>query len=102
MSQLWTLALAGVVFKLFFTGRFKRISTLIYIGMGWLIVLAIKPMWHALDTASLVWLLAGGVAYTAGTFFYMRPNLRYAHAIWHGFVIAGSVCHYISVMLHLL
>ena len=48
------------------------------------------------------WLLAGGVAYTAGTFFYMRPNLRYAHAIWHGFVIAGSVCHYISVMLHLL
>ena len=101
-GTIWTLALAGVVFKLFFTGRFKRLSTGIYIGMGWLIVLAIKPMLHALGTASLLWLLAGGVAYTAGTFFYMRPQLRYSHAIWHGFVIAGSTCHYISVMQHLL
>ena len=101
-GTIWTLALAGVVFKLFFTGRFKRISTLIYIGMGWLIVLAIKPMWHALDTASLVWLLAGGVAYPLGTVFYLRPAMRWSHAIWHGFVIAGSVCHYVAVMLHLL
>lgn len=101
-GTIWALALAGVVFKLFFTGRFKRLSTLIYIGMGWLIVLAIKPMLQALSTASLVWLLAGGVAYTLGTIFYMRPQWRYSHAIWHGFVIAGSACHYTSVMLHLL
>lgn len=101
-GTIWALALAGVVFKLFFTGRFKRLSTGIYIGMGWLIVLAIKPMLHALGTPSLLWLLTGGVAYTAGTFFYMRPQLRYSHAIWHGFVIAGSTCHYISVMQHLL
>ena len=101
-GTIWTLALAGVVFKLFSTGRFKKLSTLIYIGMGWLVLVAIKPMLAALSTASLLWLLAGGVAYTLGTFFYMRPGLRYAHAIWHGFVIAGSTCHYISVMLHLL
>ena len=101
-GTIWSLALAGGVFKLFYTGRFKRVSTLIYIGMGWLIVFAIKPMLHALGPASLLWLLAGGVAYTAGTFFYLKHDLRYSHAIWHGFVIAGSVCHYISVMLHLL
>jgi hemolysin III len=101
-GTVWTLALFGVVFKLFYTGRFKGISTLIYIGMGWMIMLAIKPMLHALSTGSLCWLLAGGLAYTAGTWFYMRPQKRYAHAIWHGFVILGSVCHYVSVMLHLL
>ncbi len=91
-----------MVFKLFYTGRFKRLSTLIYIGMGWLVIVAAKPMLHALGSGSLAWLLAGGVAYTAGTFFYMRPQLRWSHAIWHGFVIAGSVCHYVAVMLHLL
>lgn len=100
-GTVWTLALAGVVFKLFFTGRFRRLSTFIYLGMGWLIVAAIGPMLHALDTATLVWLLAGGLAYTAGTFFYMRPQLRGAHAIWHGFVLAGSLCHYVAVMRHL-
>ncbi len=101
-GTIWTLALAGVVFKLFYTGRFKRLSTLIYIGMGWLVVFAIKPMMQALSMASLVWLLLGGIAYTVGTYYYMRPQIRWSHAIWHGFVIAGSVCHYVSVMLHLL
>ena len=101
-GTIWTLALAGVVFKLFYTGRFKRLSTLIYIGMGWLVLAAAKPMLHALSTASLLWLLAGGVAYTLGTVFYLRPAMRWSHAIWHGFVIAGSVCHYVAVMSHLL
>ncbi|SHE27930.1 PAQR family membrane homeostasis protein TrhA [Thermomonas hydrothermalis] len=101
-ATIWTLALAGVVFKLFYTGRFRRLSTLIYIGMGWLVVVAIKPMLHALDRATLAWLLAGGVAYTLGTVFYLRPHWRWSHAIWHGFVIAGSVCHYVAVMRHLL
>lgn len=101
-GTIWALALAGVVFKLFFTGRFKRLSTGIYLGMGWLLLVAIKPLVHALDTASLVWLLAGGLAYTAGTVFYLQPRLRYAHAIWHGFVLAGSLCHYVAVMRHLI
>ena len=100
-GTIWTLALAGVVFKLFYTGRFKRLSTLIYIAMGWIVVFAAKPMAQALGPVSLGWLLAGGVAYTLGTVFYMRPQMRWSHAIWHGFVIAGSVCHYMAVMLHL-
>ncbi|MFD0739312.1 hemolysin III family protein [Lysobacter koreensis] len=97
-AAIWILALAGVVFKLFYTGRFKRLSTLIYVAMGWLVIVAIKPLWGALDAWTLGWLFAGGICYTAGTFFYHRPSLRYSHAIWHLFVIAGSVCHYVAVM----
>lgn len=94
----WTLALAGVVFKLFFTGRFKLLSTGIYIAMGWLGLLAIKPIMAALDTWTLGWLLAGGVAYTLGTAFYHRDSLRYSHAVWHLFCIVGSACHYVAVL----
>ena len=101
-GAIWTLALAGVVFKLFYTGRFRRLSTFIYIAMGWLVVVAAKPMFHALDAATLAWLLAGGIAYTAGTAFYLRPHARWSHAIWHLFVIVGSLCHYVAVMRHLL
>lgn len=94
---IWTLALGGVVFKLFFTGRFRVVSTAIYVAMGWLVLVAIKPLLEALDAWTTGWLFAGGVAYTAGTLFYHRPSLPYSHAVWHGFVIAGSTCHYIAV-----
>lgn len=96
-AVIWSLAVAGVVFKLFFTGRFKLVSTLIYIAMGWLVLVAIVPMTRALDAWALSWLFAGGVAYTAGTFFYMSRRIRYSHAIWHGFVLAGSICHFLAV-----
>ena len=101
-AAIWTLALAGVVFKLFYTGRFKLLSTAIYIAMGWLVVVAIKPLLGALDAWTFGWLLAGGLCYTLGTVFYHRPSLRYSHAIWHLFVVAGSVCHYIAVMAQVL
>ncbi|HQW81012.1 MAG TPA: hemolysin III family protein [Pseudomonadota bacterium] len=94
----WALAMLGVIFKLFFTGRFKLASTLIYVGMGWLVVIAIKPLLHSLDNWTLGWLFAGGLFYTGGTWFYMHPRLKYAHAIWHVFVLLGSLSHYISVM----
>ncbi|GAB3377990.1 PAQR family membrane homeostasis protein TrhA [Lysobacter fragariae] len=97
LGAIWTLAIAGVVFKLFFTGRFKLLSTAIYVAMGWLVLLAIVPVFRALDAWTFGWLLAGGVCYTLGTVFYHRPSLRYSHAVWHMFVIAGSVCHYVSV-----
>ena len=97
-AAIWGLALAGIVFKLFYTGRFKLLSTMIYIAMGWLVVVAIKPLLEALDAWALGWLLAGGLCYTLGTVFYHRPKLKYSHAIWHLFVVAGSVCHYIAVM----
>ncbi|MDZ7629870.1 MAG: hemolysin III family protein [Gemmatimonadaceae bacterium] len=94
----WGLALIGIVFKLFFTGRFKLFSTLVYIGMGWMALFAIKPMMMNIPLPSLIWLLAGGVAYTAGTVFYHNERLRYSHAVWHLFVLAGSACHFIAVM----
>ncbi len=99
---IWALAFFGVIFKLFYAGRFKLLSTLIYIAMGWLIIIAAKPTMQALDGWTFGWLLAGGAFYTLGTFFYHRPSMRYSHAIWHMFVIAGSVCHYIAVMAQVL
>lgn len=101
-SAIWGLALAGVVFKLFYTGRFKRLSTAIYIAMGWLVIVAIKPMLSSIDTWTLGWLLAGGVFYTLGTYFYHRESIPYSHAIWHLFVIAGSVCHFVAVTAQIL
>ena len=97
-AAIWTLALAGVVFKLFYTGRFKLLSTAIYIAMGWLVIVAIKPLLGALDGWTLGWMFAGGAFYTLGTVFYHRPSLPYSHAIWHLFVLGGSVCHYVAVM----
>ena len=96
-AAIWTIALAGVVFKLFHTGRVPRLSTALYVAMGWLVVVAIKPMLASIDVWTLGWLLAGGVFYTLGTYFYHRESIPYAHAIWHLFVIAGSVCHFVAV-----
>ena len=101
-AVIWSLALVGIVFKLFFTGRFKLLSTSIYVAMGWLAIVAIVPMVQALSTAILLWLLAGGLLYTAGTLFYHRHALPYAHAIWHGFVLGGSTCHFVAVSLQVL
>ncbi len=97
---IWGLALAGVVFKVFFTGRYPRLSTLIYLGMGWLVLVAARPLFTHLDAAAISWLVAGGVAYTVGTRFYHSPR-RYSHAVWHVFVIGGSVCHAVAIGLQL-
>lgn len=94
---IWSLAALGILFKLFFTGRFKLVSTLIYIAMGWLVMLYAKTVYQALSGWTFGWLLAGGVAYTLGTVFYLQKRMPYAHAIWHGFVVAGTVCHFIAV-----
>jgi len=93
---IWSLALAGCAFKLFFTGRFKVVSTALYVVMGWIVLVAIVPLANAISVAALAWLIAGGVAYTVGALCYLsrRP---YAHAVFHLFVLAGSVCHYASV-----
>lgn len=101
-TAVWTLAAVGVVFKLFSTGRFRLFSTLVYIAMGWLVLFAIRPVWRALDGWTFGWLLAGGIAYTLGTIFYQRRSLRYAHAVWHVFVIAGGICHFIAISMQVL
>jgi len=96
LGVIWGLAVVGIAMKLLFIGRFRLVSTLTYVAMGWLILIAVGPLVRAIPTTTLVWLVAGGVAYTAGTPFY-HGRVRYAHAIWHVFVVAGSVCHAIAV-----
>jgi hemolysin III len=96
-AAIWTLAVGGVVFKLLTRGRFRLLSTLIYIAMGWLAIVAIKPMTEQLSTWALVWIFSGGLAYTLGTLFYMSRRIRYTHTIWHGFVLAGSALHFAAV-----
>ncbi len=99
---IWGLAVAGMVFKLFFTGRFRSLSTAVYIAMGWLVVVAAKPIAEALPGSVLVWLAVGGIAYTAGTAFYLNRRIPYSHAIWHLFVIAGSTSHVVALALLIL
>jgi len=93
----WILAALGIGFKVFFTGRFRLVSTLLYLGMGWIAIIVIGPLQETLPQATLVWLIVGGLAYTLGTVFYLNRRLPYSHAIWHLFVLAGSVCHYVAV-----
>jgi hemolysin III len=93
---IWGLALAGVVFKSFATGRWHVLSSAIYLLMGWCAVVALKPLLRALSWDGFAWLLAGGLAYTAGVAFY-ASRWRYAHAVWHVFVLAGSACHFWAV-----
>jgi len=96
-GAIWTLAVVGVVFKLYTRGRFRVLSTLIYVVMGWLAVVAIEPMTEQLSTWALVWIVSGGMAYTLGTLFYLNRRIRYSHTIWHGFVLAGSGLHVAAV-----
>ena len=98
---IWTLAICGSVLKIWYTGKYNRISTILYLGMGWLSLVAIKPMLELVPTYSLVWLLIGGLCYTAGVYFYLKHNWRYHHAVWHLFVLAGSGCHFVSISNYL-
>ncbi len=98
---IWAMAAAGIVFKVFATGRFAVISTAAYVAMGWLGVVALGPLVRSLSGTALVWLLAGGIAYTAGTLFYHR-KIPYSHALWHVFVLIGSVCHFVAIALHVM
>lgn len=94
---IWALTLVGAVFKLFFTGRFRVLSTLIYVGMGWLVIVAAGPVSQALAGPTLALLVAGGISYTAGTPFYLWEGMRHNHAVWHLFVLAGTACHAVAV-----
>jgi len=94
---IWGLALFGIIFKLFFTGRFKTVSTLTYIGMGWLVVVAFAPLSQALTPTALNLLILGGVFFTAGAIFYHLERIPFNHAIWHLFVLAGSIAHFAAV-----
>jgi len=98
----WGLAIAGIILKLFFTGKYKLVSTLMYVFMGWIIVFAVKPLINNLSSDGLFWLVAGGMAYTTGAILYSIKIVKFNHAIFHIFVLIGSFCHFISVYFHVL
>lgn len=102
LGVVWALAVAGIVLKFWFTGRFRLVSTLLYVGLGWMIVLLVRPLLETVRPAGLWFLLAGGLCYTGGTVFYLWKKLPYHHAVWHGFVLAGSLCHFGAVFYGLL
>jgi len=96
----WGLAAIGIGLKFWFAGRFRLVSTLIYLAMGWLVLVAFKPLWLALPRVGVYWLLAGGACYSLGTIFYLAKRLPYGHAVWHLFVLGGSVCHWLAVFFY--
>jgi hemolysin III len=97
----WSLAIAGVTLKAVFGPKWPVLSTAIYIAMGWTVVIAIKPLLAAMPPGAIAWLVAGGLAYTGGVTFFAWTRLRYSHAVWHLFVLAGSVCHYIVILRYI-
>ncbi|HET6490358.1 MAG TPA: hemolysin III family protein [Syntrophales bacterium] len=97
---IWALAAAGIVFQIFFVYRFKILATVAYVLMGWVAVVAVKPLLEALPSGGFAWILAGGLVYTVGALVYLIKQLPYNHAIWHLFVLGGSACHYVAVLLY--
>ena len=98
----WGMAISGVILKLFFTGRYNVLSTLMYVFMGWIIIFAFKPLVNSLAPDGLFWLVAGGVAYTTGAVIYSIKMIPFNHAIFHLFVLLGSFCHFVSVYFYVL
>lgn len=98
MAVIWGLALLGVLFKAFFIERYQRVSALGYLLMGWLVVIAAEQLLKNLSTPTLVWITAGGGAYTLGMLFLAWRRLPFSHTIWHLFVLGGSLCHYLAVL----
>lgn len=96
----WTIAIAGIVLKLVVGVRFPKVSISLYLGMGWLAIVAVKPLLETLPTNGLLMLAAGGLFYTAGVPFYLRDHFRYRHFVWHLFVLAGSACHFVAVWMY--
>ncbi len=97
LGAVWGIAAVGICLTLL--GR-DRLKTLLYLGMGWLIVVAIGPLWRALGPSGVLWLAAGGLAYTVGVGFFVVKQVRYAHFVWHLFVLAGTACHTVAVQAY--
>jgi hemolysin III len=101
-GTVWGLAAAGIFFKLFFIERFRRVSTLIYILMGWLILAVVGPVVRAVPVPALLWMLAGNLIYSAGIYFLLDRRIPCGHAIWHVFALSGSLCHFVAILSQVL
>ncbi len=100
LGLVWSIASLGIAMELVSKKRYKRVSIGLYLGLGWLVLLAIKPMLRAVETNGLILLLAGGLCYSFGVIFYVWKTLPYHHAIWHLFVFTGSVLHFFSILFY--
>jgi len=99
LTVLWGLTLVGIFFKIRFTGRFEIVSTIIYIAMGWIMVVGGRRFFDHLPVPVLVFICIGGGLYSIGVFFYLWDKYTYTHAVWHIFVLAAAICHYVGVLL---
>jgi hemolysin III len=97
LAAVWTLAIGGIVAKSVMGIRYPWLSTALYVTMGWLVLLAIGPLWMRLPPDGWTWLAAGGIAYTAGVAFFATDHLPFRHFVWHVFVLVGTVCHAVAV-----
>ena len=98
---IWAMAIGGIIAKIFLIEKFKIISVLLYVAMGWLIFIAYKPMLQMVPQGLVIWLIIGGVSYTFGLIFYAVKKVPYFHFIWHLFVLGGSIAHFFGMLLHL-
>lgn len=101
-GAIWTLASAGILTKLWFGHRYPRLAMASFLVMGWLVVVAAPQVAEAIGSSGMAWLVAGGISYTVGALFYVARRLPYNHAIWHFFVLAGGICHFLAVVLYVL
>ncbi|MDZ5252858.1 PAQR family membrane homeostasis protein TrhA [Clostridium sp. LIBA-8841] len=99
--MIWVITILGIAFKTFFINKFEKLSTLLYIFMGWAVLFVVKDLWNAVPHMAILWLAIGGLFYTLGCIFFVLDRMPYNHAIWHLFVIGGSVSHFFSVILYL-
>lgn len=97
LAIMWGMVLLGTIFKIFFTNQFKGLSLLLYLGMGWMILFILEPLQKNVPQAYINWIIAGGAFYTIGVIFYVLSRKPYFHAIWHLFVLAGTICHFVFV-----
>jgi len=101
LGVMWFIVLVGSILKIFFTNRFEFLSVLLYLVMGWMVVFVIKPLLLTVPLPVFWWILAGGLSYTIGVYFFVKGNKKYYHTIWHFFVLLGTVFHYISIVISL-
>lgn len=98
LGIMWSIVLLGTFFKIFYVDRFKFLSVLFYLLMGWMIVFVIKPLWGVIPLSIFLWILAGGLSYTVGVYFYVKGHKNYFHTVWHFFVLFGTIFHYVAIL----
>ena len=97
----WAIALFGIVFQILYVSRYPRFSTATYLLMGWIVLIAVYPLWKAMGTVAVAWIAAGGLLYSLGVVFYAMKHIKYMHAIWHLFVLGGTLAHYGVILYYI-